>query len=234
MTGLVNALDGIITKGNNLYAVDIQGIEIVFCLPSMKEVSQYARLLSLTTEISLQSIIYEHIFKTYVVDEYMAHDDNDLPAGIPETISKLIFFLSGADENCYEYRDELAKIYRQQVDNDELYMKRVICQIFPGYTFESLDSLDYQSFFLVFIQAEKVMLERDIIDREHDFNKPTGQVRRGSSIEDIIKKDSAAQKAFDKPEHERPEVMARMRELKRNAIKRAQEEDLRARRGLLR
>ena len=229
MAGLVHALEAIQNGNDDVYALELEGIEIIFRLPTIKQAYQYQKLLSLASDYTEVSIIYEHMFKVAVVNDYMATKDGDLPAGIPETIAKLIFLLSGADEHCTEYTEELVNIYRKQVDNTLMYMKRIICQVFAGYTFKSLDKENYQTIVNVFIQAEKVLLERGIIETVHQFNQPEEMKPKPFRVEDVIRQDANAHAEFDKPKED-PNTMARMNKIRQEAIKRAKEQELEFRR----
>ena len=90
MTGLVCALEAVSKKSADLFAIEFGGAEIVFRLPSVRQASQYARLLMLANgEVPLESIIYEHIFSTAVEDNYLAYNDGNIPAGVI-TLAQLI------------------------------------------------------------------------------------------------------------------------------------------------
>jgi hypothetical protein len=223
MAGLAHALEAVVQRTDDLFALELEGIEIVFRLPPVRVVSQYTTLLSLATDESLRSVIYEHIFRNAVVDDTLAYSNNLLPAGVPETISKLIFFLSGVDENSEEYTELLFKTYRSQLDSPVNLMQRWICHIFNGYTFEALEELNYQKLVGIFIQAEKVAIDRGIMDSMFEFTKPQEAKPKPFKVEDVIKQDSQAYSDFDKPDD--PRVRANMRRVREEAIKRAQEEE---------
>jgi hypothetical protein len=229
MAGLIHALEAIQNGNEDLYALELEGIEIVFRLPSIKQAYQYQKLLSLTADYTEVCIIYEHMFKAAVLNDYMATKDGDLPAGIPETIAKLIFMLSGADEHCTEYTEELVTVYRKQADNTLMYMKRIICQVFAGYTFKSLNEENYQTIVNLFIQAEKVLLERGIIETVHQFNQPEEAKPKPFRVEDVIRHDANAQAEFDKPKED-ANTMARVNKIRQEAIKRAKDQELAFRR----
>jgi hypothetical protein len=188
---------------------------------------------TLATNQAAAAIIYDHVFKTVVKNDYMVNKDGDLPAGIPETVTKLVFMLSGTDEHSIEYTEELVNTYRKQVDSTLMYMKRVICQVFAGYTFASLDYETYQNLVSVFIQAEKVLLERGIIESVHKFGNPEESKPKPFRVEDIIRQDAEAHADFDKPEED-PNTMARMNRIRAEAVKRAQEQELQFKRNMRR
>jgi hypothetical protein len=220
--GLTQALEGISERPGNLLAVEIEGVEVVFCLPSIRAAAQYQTLISLSTDVSTENLIWEHIFQHVVVDRYLADSDGSIPAGIPETIGRLVLSLSGITEYSKEYTEELFKAYREQQDETLIYMKRTICQVFMGYTFESLDATDYQSLVNIFIQAEKVLLDRGIIEKVHSFIEPE-KTKMGNTI----RQEREALSEFDRPTEEDPVAMARTRKMREIAIERAKQEELR-------
>jgi hypothetical protein len=232
MAGLTHALEAIIRRSDDLFAVELDGIEIVFRLPSIKQAEQYQMLLSLATDNSMIVVIYEHIFRNIVVDQILANEDPDLPAGVPETISRLALFLSGVDEPSTEYTEELFKAHRERLGDTTQYMNRVVCQVFGGYTFESLDKLNYQKLTTIFIQAEQVLIDRGIIEQIHTFKTPEEAKPKPFTVEDAIRQDTKDFKDFDRPEVDDPRTMAKLRRVREEAIRRAKEEELKFKRRL--
>lgn len=227
MSGLHTALGAITKKTDDLFAFEIEGLEVVFRLPSIRQAQQYTMLLKLCDSDAERSEVYESLFRYLVEDEWLAAGDSDLKAGVPETVGRLAIMLSGLDDRSIEYTQTLFDMYRQQADFTLNYMKRIICQVFSGYTFESLDLLNYQQVVNVFIQAEKVLLDRGIIEKEHDFQSPGEAKAPQFRVEDVIKNDGQAFSEFDKPEQEDPRVRARMQQIREGVAKRAQEEERR-------
>jgi len=224
MSGLHIALEAITQKTDDLFALEINGIEIIFRLPSIRVGQQYTILLDLSSSVSERVEIYEALFRYVAEDEWLASNANTIPAGIPETISKLVLMLSGLDEKHIELTTELFQFYRKQIDSNLMYMTRVICQVFPGYTFESLNLLNYQKLVSIFIQAEKVLLDRGIIEKEHDFS--SGDPKQSQvNIGNTIRNDNAAMSEFDSPKQEDPRVMRQMRMIREQAIQRAKEQE---------
>lgn len=226
MAGLTKALSAITNKNDDLFAIEIEGLEIVFRLPSTKQAIQFKILLEMASE-STANIIHETIFRNCVIDEYLANKANDIPAGIPQTISNLILFLSGQGKESQNYTELLFESYRAQRDSNDMYMKRVICQVFTSYTFDMLDEINYQKLVNIFIQAEKVLLDRGIIEKEHSFTSPEEEKPKPFRVEDVINQDSNAYSEFDSVEN--PEVMANMARLRAEAIERAKAEEERFR-----
>ena len=223
MSGLHKALAAITKKTDDLFAIGFDGIDIVFRLPSIKVSQQYAFLLQ-SCETMVEKIeIYEALFRFVVEDEWLVSHGGEIPAGIPETIGRLVLMLSGLGEDNVEYTEQLFELYRKQVDSTLMYMKRFICQAFPGYTFDTLDSLNYQKIVNIFIQAEKVLLDRGIIEVKHDFKTP--EQTKHTSIGDTIRKDSKAYDHYNKPMAEDPRALAYMQQLREQAMEKAKQEE---------
>jgi hypothetical protein len=53
-----------------------------------------------------------------------------------------------------------------------VFMKRTICSVLSGYTFEQLDELDFQSIVEMFVQAEQIMLDAEIIPEPYQMIHP--------------------------------------------------------------
>ncbi len=225
MTGLFQALEAITKKHDDLFAVELEDVEIVFRLPSVKEGHQYSLLLDLCKTESDRSSVYESIFRNFVQDEWLTKSAGDIKAGIPETVARLIMMLSGLDEHHTEYTEYLFKAYREQLSSDISYMERVICEVFPGYTFELLESLNYQKLVSVFIQAEKVLIKNGRIEKEHDFVSQEQAKPKPFRVEDVIRQDRNAHKEFETPDRPDPKMAARMQKIREGVIKRAQEEE---------
>lgn len=224
MSGLTKALASIVKQNDDLFAIEIEETEIIFRLPPIKQALQFRKLLDLSTE-STANIIHESIFRAYVLDEYLVNKAHDIPAGLPETISNLILFLSGQGKEVEEYTELLFQAYRSQANSNDMYMKRTICQVFPSYTFDSLDELNYQKLVNIFIQAETVLFERGIITKEHSFANTEEQVvkEKPFRVEDIINQDANAYNEFNTSDN--PESRAKMAKIRAEAIERAKREE---------
>ncbi len=225
MSGLNRALEAIQQKTDDLFAFEVDGIEIVFRLPAVKIAEQYSTLLNIAQTESEKSVIYETMFRSCVQDEWLTSEAAELKAGIPETVARLILRLSGLDEAAIPYTEELFALYRQQSNSTMTYMKRMICMVFPGYTFEVLDKLNYQNLVNVFIQAEPMLLKQGIIEKEHDFTSPESAREAPFAVEDLIKTDNEAYKEYDSASQDDPRKLAHMQKLRENARKRAENEE---------
>jgi hypothetical protein len=225
MSGLYRALEAIQRKSDDVFAVEIEGIEVVFRLPPVQAAQQYSLLLNMAQTESERLIIYETIFRDVVEDDLLASEDGDIMAGVPETISKLVLMMSGLDNSAKEYTAQLFGLYRQQSSSVLMCMKRAICTAFPGYTFESLGQLNYQNLVNVFIQAEKILLERGIIESEYDFMSSEETKEAPFAVEDLIKQDRDAYHDYEFVDQEDPRKLARMNKLREAARRRAEEEE---------
>jgi len=233
MSGLDRALEAISKTSDDLFAFEIDDIEIVFRLPSIKTAKQYSVLLHLCENICDRSTIYESIFRHVICDDWLRDKSADLPAGIPETVAKMVLRLSGLDNEYRAYTEELLRTGRKNANSNILYIKRVICSAFLGYTFESLDSLNYQSLIEIFVQAEKLLIDKGIIEQEHDFSEPKASKKAPFQVEELIKKDQASYNDYASTEREDPRKLAYMQKLREGAMKRAQEEEKKYKKNLL-
>lgn len=219
---LAQALTAVERRVDDLYATVLtDGTEVLFRLPCVKKVQQYSLLLDAAEDYSFHVIIYEHLFKNFVEDSWL-RDAEDIPAGIVETIAKLILHLSGMGEDSKAYTEELLSANRLVADEVLIFMQRTICSCFPSYTFELLDSLSYTKIVSIFTQAEKVLMERGIIASEYFFQDPEEEQKKGaSSLHDQIRRDQNDYREFDTEAGPDP----RMQELRRQSIERAAEEE---------
>jgi len=213
---LIDVLDTVSKTGNDLFVIDLEGTEIIFRLPSYKKASQYAQLLGIIGDnYTLQCIVYEHIFEEFALPEMITLHGDDIHAGIPETIAKLILYLSSSDLSFQEYTEQLLETYRANTDNIISVMQRCICQSFGGYKMSDLDELDFQQLTKVYVAAEKVMLENGTITIEEILRFKEPEVVKPFKIESVIQQDAAAYKKFDTTDErtkltDQPEYIARL------------------------
>ena len=224
MSGLHRALEAIKQQSEDLFAFEIEGKEVVFRLPSVRQAQQYAKLLNIAQTESDKIAIYETIFRSVIQDDWMVQD-GELYAGLAETVALLVIRLSGLDDSSEEYLEELFRLYRKQSNSVLMYMKRCICSVFHGYTFESLNELNYQNLVNVFIQAEKELLRQGIIEQEHDFTSAAQEQHKSLGIEELIKKDKEAHREYEQGDQEDPRKLAYMQKLREGARKRAELEE---------
>ena len=129
-------------KGH-LFIISTTWGDIPFKLPSLRKAQQYIASLVLAQDEHTVLMIKEAIFRECVVDEVIAFEEADMPAGIVPSLADHILGLSGMTEDNVQYTEELFNSYREQ-DNIVSKMIRTICSIFSGYRFEDLRELDYQ------------------------------------------------------------------------------------------
>jgi hypothetical protein len=222
MSSLHHALDAIQKVDDDLYAVPFpDGTEIVFCLPSYRKALQYYGLVSIAgNDGALLSAIYNNIFSHVCQNKFMANDSQTLPAGVPETVSKLVLFLSGVGSSTIDYTQSLLDSYRQTVNGVIETMKRSICQTFSGYKYHELDNLNYQQLISIYVQAEKVLKDAGIISDEGlIIQKPGDKKEKPFSIEETISKDAKDYHRFENTStgqslHDDPRYKARLEQEK--------------------
>ena len=158
--GLVTALEAIRQLEKDIYIINFpDDTEVIFRLPSFKQASQYAQILNVSAGVGgFETIVYNHIFEECVVDKYLAVHDQNLKAGIPETVVKVILYLSGVDEHFKEYTENLLTLFRSRTNSILSIMRRTICQVF-SYKMSDLDGMSFQEVVQVYVDAEKVLLE---------------------------------------------------------------------------
>lgn len=154
----------------HLFVVEIPDWgEIPFKLPSVRKSREYAAAIFLSEDENELCSNYEYIFRECVVDPDIAFD-LEIPAGIPQSVAELILLLSGALPDELKYTEDLINTFRSQLMEQITLMKRVICSVFSGYTFESLGELDYQDLVEVFTNAEHIMLEAGLLEAPYHFS----------------------------------------------------------------
>lgn len=233
MSGLHRVLEAIQKRSDDLFAFDLDGVEVVFRLPSIHQAQQYAMLLNIAETESERYIIYDSVFRNVVQDDWMANQDPEQGAGLPETVTKLVLHLSGLDENSEQYTEQLFQLYRQQSNSVLMYMKRCICSVFPGYTFESVSQLNYQNLVNIFIQAEKELIKQGRIEVEHDFTAKAQEKQKAFAVEDLIRHDKEAYQEYTSGDQEDPRKLAFMQKLREGARKRAELEEKEYKKKLL-
>lgn len=163
---------------SHLYIVDVKDFgRIHFKLPSILRSHQYTAAMQLSETQADNALFYEYMFRECVVDEKLAFNQ-EIPAGLVKSIGDLILSLSGMATDSIPYTETLFDTYRNQLSDPVTFMKKTVCTIFSGYTFESLSRLDYQTVVELFINAEQVMLETGLREEHFSFESDEPQERR--------------------------------------------------------
>lgn len=163
-----------VAKNKDIFIVTLEDIEIPFVLPPIKLASQISKLLSIIEEPYLKYLSMQFLFEKCVTDGFLAKNP-DLPCGIPETIASVILYLSGINDSSLEYTETLLDVARNQAKEMYSIMKQTICSTFGGYTFESLDALNYQEIVSLFAAAEKVLVDNNILEKEFEITRKEDQ-----------------------------------------------------------
>lgn len=219
MSLLQQALSAVVQKTDDIFVTELDGIEILFRLPSIYEAQKYSTMLSLCQQESEHSEIYEFIFRHVAIDSFLANNNGEIPAGIPETIAKLALYLSGINEQSEEYTQNLWNEHRKHATDTINFMKSIICTAFGGYTFESLDQLDYHKLTYLFVQAELILIDTKIIEQPYTFINKKDNIqgnKQNNNLQDIGKNTNR------KRDPRSEQIHAKLREM---AIKRAEEEE---------
>jgi hypothetical protein len=227
---LPQILSAVRRKNKDLYVVLIGDIEIPFRLPSIKQAQQYAYLLSIIVEEPLRLLLFEQVFRDLVEDDWIKESE-DLPAGVPESLTNLALYFSGVSqqEGTSGYIDDIIDKNREVRDSFINFACRVICSTFHAYTFEKLEELPFDSVMKIFVQAERSLLESGKIEKEFAFKSPGDDAKaKTNTVTNQILEEARALKDFEKPKTIDP----RFEELRRKAIEKAQEEDFNYRASL--
>jgi hypothetical protein len=202
-----NSLLESLTKEGDLYYIVLpNSIDISFRLPTIKKAFQYRLLLNNSLDEFHKYLIYEHIFNNYTENTKL-HENDNLHAGIVESVSGLILYLSGADDHLEEYTEELLNIYRGQYNNIYNFMKRSICLTMPGYKFSDLDQLTYQELVFLYTQVEPALVQQGIIEKEISLKQ---EAPKKQSISQMISQDM---KDYEKFQHEAPPGNSNLKEM---------------------
>jgi hypothetical protein len=196
-------LDSLSKKAGSLYTITLpNGIDVSFRLPTVKESLQYKLLLDNALNDFHKYLVYEHLFNTYTEDNLLKEND-DLHAGVVETVGGLIFYLCGTDNNYEDYTEQLLSYYRQSSNTLLNFFRRSICQVFPAYKFSDLDNLDYQDLILLYTQAEPALIQQGIIEKEITLKQE--EVKQ-VSISEMIKKDRKEYENWDHGDTQMPNI----------------------------
>jgi hypothetical protein len=193
--GLTLPLEAV-RKDGDVYVLELEDIQVVFRLPPIKRAMQYSHLLSAAETPELQYIVFDYIFRDCIEDKFMA-TNQEIGAGLPETVARLVLMLSGVDDNYYEYTNLLLDTNRKSVDVVLNTMKRTICGVFSSYRFSDLDALNYQELVYVFVQAEKCMLDLGTIEQGLVIKDPKAVEEKPVSIGQMIRQDTSEYNQFD-------------------------------------
>jgi len=195
-------LESISKKTEDIFVVTIENLEVIFRLPSYKQAIQYSVLLfALEEGDPLRVLIYDFIFSKYVEDNWLVNHEEMLHAGVPETVVKVMLYLSGSGEGDKEtkilYASQILENQREAVKQGRYHhMVRVICSVFTGYTCEILEGLSYQRIIYIFAQAEQISIERGIIEKEYVYSIP--EEKKESTVDfDQLFRDNKERNSFE-------------------------------------
>ena len=213
---------------NDIYvAVLEEEIEIPFRLPSVKNAIRYQQLLKLSEGTSFVSIIIEYIFKQIIEDSWLMNAE-EIPAGIPASIVNLALYLSGQSEDFIKNTKELINKYREESQSILKFMKRKICSVFPAYTFEACDRMDYPHLVEIFIEAEQILLENGIIKEQFQFTDGKSEKEQAiKSLHEQIRADTESYKIFNSVQQQ----TQMEQDFRRKQLEKAKQEEMNYRRS---
>lgn len=122
------------------------------------------------------------IFRDYTLrtPKWTDFEIDYLPAGIVDTISNLIMYISDSgiipdsngNINIQGFTQRLNMYRALSMTNVEYQMYTIICVVFKAYTFESLDKLPFDRIASLFASAEKYLLENGILKSPLEIYDP--------------------------------------------------------------
>ena len=125
--------------GDNLYCIHFpDGVVIPFRLLSAGEFNSCRT--SLMIGVIPSSDVYDSIFRKCVLNEAYASNTDNLRAGVPDLIAKIIHYMSGPND--ISFIQQLLSVERAGAQTFESQMRSTICRVFNGYTMDKLDELN--------------------------------------------------------------------------------------------
>ncbi|MHA2064314.1 MAG: hypothetical protein ACXABY_08035 [Candidatus Thorarchaeota archaeon] len=150
--------------GDNLYCLNVpDDIVIPFRLLSLGEYNSCRT--SLAIGVIPAQDVYDHIYKTCVLNKAHTEYTDDMKAGIPNLVAKVIYYMSGPND--IEFMQQLLDVERNVAQTFESQMKTTICRVFPGYTMNMLDDLGFPQMIKLFAEAESVLLQSGAISEPY-------------------------------------------------------------------
>lgn len=122
-----------------------------------------------------QILVWAHIWQECVLDSYWHDEYLILPAGLHKTLAELIIFMSGPQSETG--LKDLIEASRSNALTLEMQMKSVICRVYPGYTIDKLDEMQFNKIVQLFAMAERAMLDSGLIQKPFEL-VPKEQVKK--------------------------------------------------------
>lgn len=201
-------------KHDKIVVVSFMGLDVYFRLLTWKEFKDYNKLLTLGFVSKID--LYDQVFKDCVFNDDLKNDMYSMPAGVVDSVSGLIFHMSGNPLNSEDDMNsfnEMVNVCRNTIQNNiyEQYVI-IICKAFPSYTPHDLDKLDWQEFLRVLLLAEaklkmpnsqtQAVAEGAFVTTQWPENadvnlRPREEEKKKTSLSDQIKQDTMSMLSQD-------------------------------------
>jgi len=191
--GILTALSAVTSRDGDVYAVELAPEhEVVFKLPSIKRADQFNKIIAIVSQHgdpALFNKVIEHVFQFITEDDFVVNKNDDIPAGVPESIVNLMLHMCGFSS--LDYTLSLLDECRKGINSGNTinFMQRIICKVFSAYTFEITDRLSYPELVRVFAEAENLLIENGVITAPYKFSSSEEREKKPFSMDKEIHKD---------------------------------------------
>jgi hypothetical protein len=148
-------------KHRRVFYINLNGINVVFKLPSWKDYKAYTLLLQRGSVPYVY--LYDAIFKEIVLDPLLLNHMYQLPAGIVDSVVNVAMYFAGnplmTDNDLVRVNEEIDTI-REAVHNN-IYEQFIslICRAFPAYTPHDIEEFDWPEILRLLLLAERILMD---------------------------------------------------------------------------
>ena len=184
-------------KYGKVFRVDVNGIEVLFRLPSWKDYKLYVDVLD--REIVPRVYLYDSIYQDVVLNEPLVDNMYQLPAGFIDSIVELVLYIAG---NALRTEWDVARV-NEDIDvmrgviSTNIYDQFVmlICHAFPSYTPSAVDELDWHEVLRLLLMAENILMREGKIQQGVNILPADEQPQPESLASQIMKDTQMAQRS---------------------------------------
>lgn len=171
------------------YEIEDSEIYVIFKLIPWKEFKRVFH--AKETDVIPENELWNLIFKLYtVIGEALTEEDIlELPAGVVITTAKVIFEMSnsfgmlskssGLELNKFLNKLNYARAMSKVSIEKQLFA--LICSVYKGYTFSSLEEMDFNEILELFVAAENHLLNIGVLQQHLSFSPVDA---RGEALEE--------------------------------------------------
>jgi hypothetical protein len=134
--------------------------------------------------------VYDFIYRQCVLNSGYVERPDDLRAGVPDLIAKVVFHMSGPND--VEFITGILDAEREVAQSFESQMRATICRTFSGYTMDKLDELSFPELVRLFAEAEEMLLKAGVIEKPFEiYDKNEREEKSGFSVHEALKEAEA-------------------------------------------